>query len=113
MTPGHAPPCLRGGPDARRIAEAVVGRESPWAQKGFRCEGVRALLGVVLWGASASALDEVDRHPGIAVVEDVAKLVEERPDDVAVLLSAARQLDDGVAVLDLDERGNDTALAEL
>lgn len=113
MTPGHAPPCLRGGPDARRIAEAVVGRESPWAQKGFRCEGVRALLGVVLWGASAPALDEVDRHPGIAVVENVTELVEERPDDVAVLLSAARQLDDGVAVLDLDERGNDTALAEL
>lgn len=110
---GARAPCLRGGFNARRITEAVVGRESPWAQKRFLGEGVRALLGVVLWGAGASALDEVDRHPGIAVVENVAELVEERPDDVAVLLSAARQLDDGIAVLDLDERGNDTALAEL
>ena len=95
---GARAPCLGGGFDARGIAEAVVGRESPWAQKRFLGEGVRALLGVALWGAGASALDEVDRHPGIAVVEYVAELVEERPDDVAVLLSAARQLDDGVAV---------------
>ena len=43
--------------------------------------------------ASASALDEVDRHPGIAVVENVVRLVEERPYDAAVLLSVARQLD--------------------
>ena len=41
---------------------------------------------------SASALDEVDRHPGIAVVENVAELVEERPYDGAALLLAARQL---------------------
>lgn len=57
----HAP-CLRGGFNARRIAEAVVGRESPWAQKRFLGEGVCALLSVALWGAGASALDEVDRH---------------------------------------------------
>lgn len=112
---GARAPCLRGGLDARRIAEAVVGRESPWAQKRFLGEGARALLGVVLWDASAPALDEVDRHPGIAVVENVAELVEERPDDIAVLLSAARQLDDygGFARLDSDGRGDDTALAEL
>ena len=90
---GAYAPCLRDGFDARRIAEAVVGRESPWAQKRFLGEGVRALLGLVLWGASASALDEVDRHPGIAVVENVVRLVEERPYDAAVLLSVARQLD--------------------
>ena len=111
--PGARALCLRDGLNARRIVKAVVGRESPGAQKRFLSEGVRALLGLVLWGASASALDEVDRHPGIAVVEYVAELVEERPDDVAVLLSTTRQLDDGVAVLDLDERGNDAALAEL
>ena len=64
-------------------------------------------------GAGAPALDEADSHPGVAVVENVAELVEERPYDVAVLLSEARQLDDGVAVLDMDERSNDTALAEL
>ena len=110
---GTRAPCLCGGFDARRIAEAVVGRESPGAQKRFLGEGVRALLGVALWGAGAPALDEADRHPGVAVVEYVAELVEERPDDVAVLLSAARQLDDGVAVLDMDERSNDAALAEL
>lgn len=45
---GARAPCLRGGLDARRIAEAVVGRESPWTQKRFLGEGVRALLGVVL-----------------------------------------------------------------
>lgn len=45
---GTRAPCLRGGFNARRITEAVVGRESPWAQKGFLCEGVCALLGVVL-----------------------------------------------------------------
>lgn len=91
-------PCLSDGFNARRIAEAVVGRESPWTQKRFLGEGVRVLLGVALWGAGTSTLDEVDCHPGVAVVEYVAELVEERPDDVAVLLSAARQLDDGVAV---------------
>lgn len=52
----HAP-CLRGGLDARRIAEAVVGRESPWAQKRFLGEGVRALLGLALWGAGAARLN--------------------------------------------------------
>lgn len=110
---GARAPCLGGGFDARRIAEAVVGRESPGAQKRSLGEGVRALLGVALWGAGAPALDEADSHPGVAVVENVAELVEERPYDVAVLLSEARQLDDGVAVLDMDERSNDTALAEL
>ena len=53
---GARAPCLRDGFNARRIAEAVVGRESPWAQKRFLGEGVRALLGVVLWDASASTL---------------------------------------------------------
>lgn len=110
---GVRAPCLCGGFDARRIAEAVVGRESPGAQKRSLGEGVRALLGVALWGAGAPALDEADSHPGVAVVENVAELVEERPYDVADLLSEARQLDDGVAVLDMDERSNDTALAEL
>ena len=109
---GARAPCLRGDFDARRIDKAVIGRESPWAQENFLSEGVRVLLGLAFWGASASALDEVDCHPGIAVAEYVAELMEESPDDVAVLLSAARQQDDGVAVLDLDERGNDTAFAE-
>lgn len=45
---GTRAPCLGGGFDARRIAEAVVGCESPGAQKRFLGEGVRALLGVVL-----------------------------------------------------------------